>query len=516
MGDLVKPVVDSSSILEIVRALREDVVRHEQLLEQLTVFLEQSDWSCRDSKRCRLSSGWLPTGIRERMSHLNLNVRRIDVVQGKSQDIITRLRSSALCNFYKSYLKCYPSVRGLVGWIWRNAFPLYSRFAAHISCRHDKRWRPLIKLSEFVKTRSVQCIKVLAAESVETPAPNAFPKSDRDCLISPHTHYDFPDIYIAAISDGEIFGGTNLVFTESEVLYHDLYDFQRDYTSEERHGRALIDPEARRIRWLLSDENGMRLPMAAVFVDACAHNYAHWLTEVLPRIAVFCSQERFKDTPVVVNDGLHENILESLFMIVGPEREVIMLPIGRSLRVDTLYVTSVAGYVPYERRSKTTFGHSHGMFSPSAFQLIRNKVALSAEIFAYQEWPEKIYIRRNSGARKLINYVEVEGRFITDGYEVLEPEKLTFFEQVQLFNHAKIIVGSSGAAFANIIFCPPEANINIMIAEFQNTSYWYWQNIACATGNEVRYILGRPKHGDELNIHADFHVDRETFENILV
>ena len=37
--------------------------------------------------------------------------------------------------------------------------------------------------------------------------------------------------------------------------------------------------------------------------------------------------------------------------------------------------------------------------------------------------------------------------------------KLDFFEQIYLFNNAKIIIGPHGAAFTNIVFSNPDLNL---------------------------------------------------------
>ncbi len=88
-------------------------------------------------------------------------------------------------------------------------------------------------------------------------------------------------------------------------------------------------------------------------------------------MVMFCMDKRFEGVPVIVNDGLHQNIMESLLLVTGVDREIITLPIGRALVVDKLYLTSVAGYVPFERRKNKLTNHSHGMFSPRAFETLR-------------------------------------------------------------------------------------------------------------------------------------------------
>jgi capsular polysaccharide biosynthesis protein len=392
--------------------------------------------------------------------------------------------------------------------MWRNGYHLYVNFFdAHLFNRKVKRWRPLTKLREYTKKWEIPTYKLTDAASIETPVPRVFPACDQSYLVSPHDRYEFPEIFVAAINNAVIYGGTNLVLADGEVICHDLYDFKRDYTSEEVHSRTLIDPKSRRIRWLLNDEAPETIPVVATFIDACALNYAHWMTEVLPRVVLFCAEERFKGVPIVVNDGLHKNIMESLFLVVGTEREIITLPIGRALAVSELYVTSVAGYVPFERRTNKLSGHSHGMFSPLAFEILRNHLTALGQKAEEEAWPAKIFLRRNSGIRKISNAAELEKLLIARGYVIVEPEKLTFSQQVQLFSNAKTIIGSSGAALANIVFASQNAKIFILIGKYLDISYWYWQNMACVSGKTVSYVFGKINTSQSIGIHADFMVD---------
>jgi capsular polysaccharide biosynthesis protein len=499
-NNLPPPEITATNVLDVVRLLREDSLRHAQLLDQLMACLQQTESP---------GLGWSPhvdsTTVTEPL--LTHKIRRVEQHIG-SQDPLARLKGTWIGSFYVNHLKQIPFMRWLVIWMWRTLYPFYvNHIAAHFAGKTAKRWRSLIHLGDYVKTRNIPTIKVLDAVRVETPVPQVFPAEDQEYLSSPHDHYDFPPIYVAEISNALVYGGTNLVFTQDAVICHDLYDFERDYTSEELHGRYLIDAKKKRMRLLRHDVAPERVPVAAVFVDACAPNYAHWLTEVLPRIAAFCAEEQFASIPIIVNDGLHHNIMESLYLIIGPEREIITLPVGRAIQADSLYMTSVAGYVSFERRDDQLLGHSHGLFSSSAFDLIRKRVFAFTDKLPPQNWPEKIYLRRNSGARKVTNASELDQILINRGYVIVEPEKLTFLQQAMLFSKAKEIVGSSGAALANLIFAPSNASVRILIGKYPNTSYWYWQNIACASGKVVSYILGEVAARDHSGIHADFTVN---------
>lgn len=441
-------------------------------------------------------------------------VRLIKVGQANTSDLVAKLRASKIGRLYIDHLK-QTFVRSIVIWVWRNGYGPYLRFTSLVGNQKGKRWRSLITLSEFTQNNDLKTIQLAPAEVVETPMPQVFPDGDQDYLVSPHERYTFPSIYVSTVNNAKVFGGTNLTMTQEVVICHDLFDCERDFTSEELHGRSVIDTKRKRMRWLLHDATPETIAVAASFVDACAANYAHWLTEVLPRIAAFCSDKQFDDVPIIVNEGLHKNIYASLFLIVGANREIILLPVGRALMVNVLYITSVAGYVPFERRKTKLSDHSHGMFSPWAFNLIRNKALSFVAKLPNQSLPQKIYLRRNSGARKVSNSAEIESLLVSEGYVIVDPEKLNFPTQLQLFSHAETIVGSSGAALANMIFCPAKTELYIFISKYPDTSYWYWQNMAIASGKPIRYFLGDVQDDNSIGIHNDFYISADEVQKTL-
>ncbi|HSL06005.1 MAG TPA: hypothetical protein VK901_21015, partial [Nitrospiraceae bacterium] len=294
-------------------------------------------------------------------------------------------------------------VRGVARWIWWNLFPLYVRLSVLMKRRY-----PLATLREYADISGTPTCKVVDAESVATAQPKVFPICDQAYVVAAQGRYTFPEIFVATMKNAITLGGTNFIVADGKVVCHDLYDFEHDYTAEELHGRALISPKSRHVRLVFRDKKPDTTPVAATFVDACAPNYAHWMTEVLPRVALFCTEERFKSVPILVNDGLHPNIMESLFLVAGANREVITLPTGKALAVDELYLTSVAGYVPFERRIKEGSGHSHGIFSLRGLELVRERLAKVTREMDTGSFPEKVFIRRNSGVRKVTNAAEIE------------------------------------------------------------------------------------------------------------
>jgi capsular polysaccharide biosynthesis protein len=461
-------------------------------------------------------AAWCPpeNGIQVSLARRGLPLRRVEQPIG-APDILARIRGTWIGRLYKNHLKSSSVLRKLVIRGWRTLYPVYvNTIAVRLAKGESKRWRPLVKLGDHVSRAGLPTTEIFEAARVETPVPSIIPVKDKTYLVPPHNHYIFPPVYVAEMSDALVYGGSNLVFANDVAVCHDLYDFERDYTSEELHGRHTIDAKKLRMRLLRYDVAPYPITVAATFVDACAFNYAHWLTEVLPRIAAFCSLPQFSDIPLIVDDGLHPNIIESLESVIGTDREVISLPIGRAVQVERLYVTSVAGYVPFERRNEALSGYSHGLFCPQALALIRERMSLVAEALPVEGYPTKIFLRRTSGGRKVLNGAALEAGLMGKDFAFVQPERLTFLQQVALFNRASEVIGPSGAALANLVFAPCEVKCYILIGRLAGTSYWYWQNIACASGKTVVYIHGQLERGGS-GIHADFMVDLNDFNEVL-
>ena len=74
----------------------------------------------------------------------------------------------------------------------------------------------------------------------------------------------------------------------------------------------------------------------------------------------------------------------------------------------------------------------------------------SKRIFVARPNVETKGIKRSS---RLINVDEVEEELFSRGFIKVYPEKLSFAEQVLLFNQAEVVIGEHGSAMFNAVFC---------------------------------------------------------------
>ena len=88
---------------------------------------------------------------------------------------------------------------------------------------------------------------------------------------------------------------------------------------------------------------------------------------------------------------------------------------------------------------------------------------------------EKIYIDRTESKFnhcQIQNDSEIFDFLKKEGFVKYKVGDLSFFEQIYLFQNAKIIIGAQGAAFANLVFCEPSTKvIEIRPSNQSNNNY---------------------------------------------
>ncbi len=234
------------------------------------------------------------------------------------------------------------------------------------------------------------------------------------------------------------------------------------------------------------------------------------MSEVLPRIHLFCREPRFSGVPIIVNGGLHENLMNSLFLVCG-DRLIYTLPTFGTVWADRLYVTTPTGYVPFDQRGGEGEQHSHGKFSPDALRLLRDHLMKQAFNLAQRDWPERIYLRRSRGIRRVVNNDTLERIAREAGYAILDPEKLSFHEQVQYFTHARHVISATGAACANAIFMPQGSRLTVLMGEHPKMIYRYWQSMVQPLGVAVDMLCGPIVDQMNLGIHGSISIDPDLF-----
>jgi len=68
---------------------------------------------------------------------------------------------------------------------------------------------------------------------------------------------------------------------------------------------------------------------------------------------------------------------------------------------------------------------------------------------------EKIFVTRPRNGNRIPNTItEIENLFDQAGFKIVEPGKLNFSDQIEMFRSSNLVAGVAGAAMTNTIFSP--------------------------------------------------------------
>ena len=116
-----------------------------------------------------------------------------------------------------------------------------------------------------------------------------------------------------------------------------------------------------------------------------------------------------------------------------------------------------------------------------------------------------ITLESEGSYRALQNEDALVDAFASRGYEIVEPELLSFPDQIRLFAEAELVVGLGGAALFNVIFSPPATRVVTI-----ESSAGFVHAHAClfgALGHPYGVIFGRQDTEDETPVQKRWTVD---------
>jgi capsular polysaccharide biosynthesis protein len=88
--------------------------------------------------------------------------------------------------------------------------------------------------------------------------------------------------------------------------------------------------------------------------------------------------------------------------------------------------------------------------------------------------PKRFIIQRKGKTRGIKNEAEVNEFFQKLGWEILDTEKLTFAQEIELFANAEAFAGVLGSGFTNAIWSRPGCKVITFIADNWVDSWVEW------------------------------------------
>lgn len=205
-----------------------------------------------------------------------------------------------------------------------------------------------------------------------------------------------------------------------------------------------------------------------------ADNYHHWLVDLLPRVGqVIRAGYRLEEFDhVIVNHTGRRFQLGTLAHLGIPAEKLIQAEPALWIRAEQLVVPSL-------KPSTQILSHADVQFLREAF--------LPAD--APGTARRKIFLSRaDANSRRLRNEAELTAALRDHDFEIVTASQLDVPAQAKLFAEAALIAGPAGAAFANLVFASPPAQV-VEIAPPQWLAAFHWM-ISARLGLSHAIALG--------------------------
>jgi hypothetical protein len=330
---------------------------------------------------------------------------------------------------------------------------------------------------------------------------------------------DTPKLEVVEIPNALVVGGTNFTLAQSTAIHPDYFNPESDTCPAEHLGVVDIKRAEGTIDFYLRPPTA-RIEVAANLLGQSTNNYAHWLTETLPKLLIFDAVSGDANIPVLVDSALHSNMYESLRLLNRFRRTVHIVERWGALQCGHLFEISQTAYEPYipHRLRNNEITDIVNSFSPRALSMLR-EFARAAVTPIVNEGPRRLYLARSkqsNNLRQLINNAQVEALIANYGFTKIESNNLTFAAQVLACMSAEIIIAPVGAALANMIFAQAGCRIVVFAPYFETGNYHFYSNLAAILGHHLVYLLGQPvaKRGVHPT-HADYSVEIASLRRAL-
>jgi len=223
-------------------------------------------------------------------------------------------------------------------------------------------------------------------------------------------------------------------------------------------------------------------------------NWGMWLLQAIPSAVDFLSDDRADRFLAYVGREWQRELLNALG--ISNER-LVHHDLDRTYHCNDLYLKqfSYVDLVPTPMEKE--------IFARVAQNVARGrKTNRKHRLFLSRR-----SVTRESGGtyRALLNEDALVAAFSDRGYSIVEPELLSFEDQIRAFSEAELIVGLGGAAFFNTVFSPPGTRV-VSIESSTNFAHDH----AClfgALGHHFAFIFGRQDLEDETPVQKRWTID---------
>ncbi|MDE4915354.1 glycosyltransferase family 61 protein [Methylobacterium sp. 092160098-2] len=330
---------------------------------------------------------------------------------------------------------------------------------------------------------------------------------------------DAPPQYVAFFQDCLTFPRSNVVLHGDRLIY-DLAAHPLSGVADIKDG---VNPDQIMTAVWGPGRALVEAPAAINEVDAGlmlfglqSRQYGHWLLEFVPRMLCFNGPACPSGLPICVDDGMPETHRQIIQLMDARDRPIVTLP-PVATRFRELGLAPVPAFFPFDTQPGLPIYDA--IWPQDILAAVQDRILarLATDGVDLQHTRRRIILsRRGFAQRQLVNEAEIIETLRPHGFEVVQPEQLTFAEQVQTYHAADIIVGSASSALINCIFCRPGARVVALTHESPEFYFRGFTSFVESSGARLLFVRGTTLQAEGVHpMHANYLVPPATMRRAL-
>ncbi len=193
------------------------------------------------------------------------------------------------------------------------------------------------------------------------------------------------------------------------------------------------------------------LPEGLFLAGNGSFNWYHWMVELLPKLLFV---DNIPTKTILVNAEIQrfQSIIDTLSAVLkDTSYSIEYLEKAYIYQVERLYHINAISYVPFNMRGDRILGVGDVFMRGDLIRALRKNLFDYFNIEEVVMPTEKIFLKRNTH-RVPKNQDKLEKALLQRGYHTVSLDALSLEEQIILMYRSKVVVGTTGAAFTNIMF----------------------------------------------------------------
>ncbi len=306
--------------------------------------------------------------------------------------------------------------------------------------------------------------------------------------------YTAPRIACAALTGASVIGVSGLITLGGRLLRESMHAID---TWRSESTVASLDPEhGARLKHPLALPG---TPLPGVWFSAITgpwRNYAHWLTEVLPRLYLFrLLRGALPEARLLVPDFARHPAYARALQLLGLVGDSV-----RPLADDAVVAPQTLWVAP----------NIDVWCPPALCRIAAQALAAAVPPASAPAAGERLYLSREGSIRHVVNLPELVPLLRQHGFAVLRMETLTLDAQIHAMQQARYVIAEQGAAVCNIMFCRPGTRVlELFNAAGAQPAHWVLSSLC---GLDYGYLVGRhvpAAHAPEPGGNADYAIAPE-------